>query len=489
MSSIMDVIGKVGSVGTALSSAVSPFGQIAGSLGLIGSLFGLGKKNEEKAAQQQFEYQKYLQEQNIAMQKETNAQQLQMFDKNLDWQRESQQIQNQFNLDQWQRSFDATNEYNSPGAQVARLISAGLDPQLAAGTPALAGQNTSPSSGVGASGSGIPGLHAPTFDVRQETPDMMSIAAQQGTANSINQISQAIAAISQGAQSTATTHRTQTLLSAELEKLFAERDVLEQDELSKEIQNNLDSYFGFTDRDLNQKLVTQSISESLARCKLAEQQGDLFVAERYLADARKALTDSELDVSKKKLHYLDEYLDLQNRNLRQDIRNKMSQEAYNYSGVSLNKTQEQLNSAMAGYYSVMQTLYDYESKLRKNELTVSDRTLEHQVTRYLNECEEQGYVTQWQKQHALIALEQLNQAKFETDHQAISYWSGQLHQVLGDAANLISSIKGTGSMPYNVNSTSPQSETWTYEEEYPMTVNGRKTTGKQKRVINNYRRK
>ena len=47
--------------------------------------------------------------------------------------------QNKWNQENWRMQFDATNEYNTPGAQAARLLAAGINPTLAMGNEGAIG--------------------------------------------------------------------------------------------------------------------------------------------------------------------------------------------------------------------------------------------------------------------------------------------------------------------------------------------------------------
>lgn len=84
---------------------------ITGGVDLLGSLLGFGSNKSANEA-------------NIAMQRETNAQNYKMFQEQL-----------QYNTDMWNK----TNEYNDPSAQMKRLKEAGLNPYLALDKAASAG--------------------------------------------------------------------------------------------------------------------------------------------------------------------------------------------------------------------------------------------------------------------------------------------------------------------------------------------------------------
>lgn len=451
-------------LGSSVSSAISPWGAALGGISAIGSLFG--GDSSKKIAREQMALQRELAAQNISLQRETNQMQKSMFDSNLAWQRESQDIQNSYNTEQWLRSFYMTNEYNSPASQMQRAIAAGLNPMSVGGAnPALAGQNSSPSAGTGSSGSGIPSLVAPQYPSMQ-SESSLALQAQQGISQRMNAISSSLAALAQSGLSSATSQRTYKLMQAELDKVLNESANLEADEQGKLIANALNETFGYTDRDLAQQAVIQNIAESVARANMYKNQGELYMAEKYLADAKETLTQWDIKHSKKEYKYLEKYLSLRNQNIQSEIKLHGAQTSQANSMVSLNHTQEELNRSMSGYYSTMDAVYQVEKKLKDNEFTFNDYTQLFRIERYISECEEQGYITEQEKHNAMIAFENAKQAAFDTDHQAFAFYAGQIRQTLGTAADVISSIKGLSFAPANVNHGTPDFENRTITEPY-----------------------
>ena len=460
----MSVIDDIAKIGSSVSSAVTPWSAALGGISAIGSLFG--GDSSKKLAREQMALQREIAAQNIAMQRETNNLQKSMFDSNLAWQRESQDIQNSFNAEQWLRSFTMSNEYNSPAEQMKRAVAAGLNPMSVGGaSPALAGQNGSPSAGSGASGSGIPSLTSPSMP-QMTSEGNLRLQAQQGISQRMNAISSSLASLAQSGLSSATSVRTYTMMQAELDKVLNESANLEADEQGKLIANALNETFGYTDRDLAQQAVIQNIAESVARANMYKNQGELYMAEKYLSDAKETLTQWDIKHSKKEYKYLEQYLNLRNQNIQSEIKLHGAQTSQANSMVSLNHTQEELNRSMSGYYSTMDAVYQVEKKLKENEFTFNDYTQLFRIERYISECAEQGYITEQEKHNAMIAFENAKQAAFDTDHQAFAFYAGQIRQTIGSAADLISSIKGFSFAPATVNHGTPDFENRTITEPY-----------------------
>ena len=161
-------------------------GDPIGSLTSIGSL--VGGFTQQSA-------QKKINEQNIAMQRETNALQEKMFNQNLDWQRESQQIQ---------------NDYNDIGAQVARAEAAGLSPH------AVLGGAGSVAAGSGSAGVGVPSMVAPHANM-VDSPLVSGIAQYNGIAS-------ALQSLSQSGLNDAQKERTYKMMNAELQGIVLDND-------------------------------------------------------------------------------------------------------------------------------------------------------------------------------------------------------------------------------------------------------------------------
>lgn len=255
---LLDLFGSLGSLGSAAGSAVSPLGVMLGVGSLASGLY-------------QTATQKEINDDNIRFQRETNALQEKMFNQNLDWQRESQQIQ---------------NDYNSVAAQVARAAQAGLSPHAL-----LGGAGSSPA-GVGSSGSGLPALTAPHAQM-VDSPLFNSIA-------SLNGVASAMKSVSDSGLSDAQKQRAISMLQYELEGLKLDNDAKKW---SLSLSYKFDDEFKQAEYDLlvsrNALQMSQiSLNEELTETQKYEQLNKL--EDSMLKHMQKLLTKKEYDIFDKK---------------------------------------------------------------------------------------------------------------------------------------------------------------------------------------------
>lgn len=125
-------------VTTAAAASIAP-AVISGLGSVISSIFGFGSNANSNETNLK------IAQQNAELQRETNAQQYQMFKE-----------QQAFDVDMWNKQ----NAYNDPSQQVQRLLAAGINPAavFGNGSVAQASQLTSPAA---------PQLHSPQIDYRQ----------------------------------------------------------------------------------------------------------------------------------------------------------------------------------------------------------------------------------------------------------------------------------------------------------------------------------
>lgn len=215
--------------------------------------------------------QKAINEQNIAMQRETNALQEKMFNQNLDWQRESQQIQ---------------NDYNDIGAQIARAEKAGLSPH------AVLGGAGSVAAGSGAAGSGVPALTAPHANM-VDSPIVSGIAQYNGIAS-------ALQSLSQSGLNDAQKDRTYKLLQAELNGIVLDND---SKKWKLDLAYKFDDKFKQAEYDLMisknaLQLSEINLNEELTETQKYEQMNKL--SDSLLKDMQRLLTKKEYDFFEKK---------------------------------------------------------------------------------------------------------------------------------------------------------------------------------------------
>lgn len=244
-------MGLIGDVISSISG--NPLGWASLGASLLGGFSQSSSQKEINAA-------------NIAMQRETNALQEKLFNQNLDWQRESQQIQ---------------NDYNSAISQKNRALAAGLSPMMVAGA-----QPTS--AGSGSPGSGIPSMSAPHAQ--------MIDSPLSNTIGNVSLLAKSISDLSQAGLSSAQEKRTLALLDSELTGMKI-------DNTQKDAALKL--YFKFADKRMQAEYdnlikdlaVKESEIELNGELSLTEKEKRFnIVADSMLKDSQRLLNKKEYDV-------------------------------------------------------------------------------------------------------------------------------------------------------------------------------------------------
>lgn len=328
--------------------------------------------------------QKKINEQNIAMQRETNALQEKMFNQNLDWQRESQQIQ---------------NDYNSIASQVERAAEAGLSPH------AVLGGAGATAAGTGATGSGIPALTAPHAQMI-DSPLQSSIASLNGVASAMQSISQSGLNDSQKDKIT-------RMLQYELQSLQLDND-------AKEWSNNMRYEFDEPMKQAEYDLLISknalqmseiTLNEELTETQKYEQLNKL--EDSLLKRMQKLLTKKEYDVFDQKFQKTMQEIDsriklnsasARNQNVQADdtivtrqsrIKVLNSQAFLNIATGELNQTQSKQILTMLPLIEEAQNLANQATSFTNNVLP---QKLKNDLQMQFNELKRQGLINEQEVQ-------------------------------------------------------------------------------------------
>lgn len=311
----------------------------------------------------------------------------------------------QFNL--WRQQFNMQNEYNSPQAQVGRMMSAGLNP--AGGTSTVAQSQMSPSS-VGAppsiSGSPLGGSVSPIG-----IPQGLS-----GRGTQLSEIGSFIRDMSQAAKNTKETSWYDKFMQVNLDNLQSQTARNEILKSYEEIQKNILECFG------HKKAAQEYLNLVQQGANLATE-GKLMEAKEALAKAQETLANSENDKIQRELPYLNERFQKINDNLDSEIalnkekqKTEQSAQAVNYSESSyksaLAKTEDDLRSGRVEGQSLANDLATIDKYLQGNELKVSDATWQYRVVEIAESAVQAGLITKQE-------YEKLHQLKIRTD------WAGR----------------------------------------------------------------
>lgn len=220
----------------------------------------------------------YNNERNISLQRETNAQNKQMFYDQLKWQEEQSNTERWFNAHEAEiarqsdyafnrEMFNAENAYNTPEAQLRRLQQAGINPSVAfSGTTTSAGQ---------ASANGVSSSPASTHAL--SSPSAPTLVAPQSTykpSETLKNIADVIALSTQAKKNLADANATDAVTPKQIDLMVKQALKTEWDTKISEIEANIKEKFG-------EKMAAATIGKDLSEAALNVMKG----AEAYSAVA------------------------------------------------------------------------------------------------------------------------------------------------------------------------------------------------------------
>lgn len=247
---------------------------IGGIASALGSIFGSSSSANAQRA---------INEQQLAFareQMENNNQQNQIA---RDWQLFMQNKQNDWTEQNWLKTFNLENAYNSPVAQMSRLRQAGINPFVAAADIAHIDSSqkmSAPSSPSVSSPSSIGTSLNPSLGV----PDLAG-----GFFSNLGQLAQMVKTLAEAKKSGAETTEIQTLLDSKLRELNANAT-------ATELNNDLVRQFGSKqmDADLQLKLTNISLNIAKAAESAASKDSLLALSQKYVADANLAKSNKKV---------------------------------------------------------------------------------------------------------------------------------------------------------------------------------------------------
>ena len=203
----------------------------------------------------------------------------------------------QFNL--WKNQFGVQSQYNSPSAQVARDLVAGVNPSGHGGLTQGSSMN------FGASqmspppmiqGSPLGGTASPVG-----IPQGMSEGLMRDLGGFIKDMSQADV-----------NRETIEKLAAEVDKFLAEKDLIDSQRSFQEMKNGVYQVLGYTRE-------TKEIIKLVKEAYEAEATGDNMLAAKKFNDANKELADSERKINEEKLPWVSKIMKSEyNKNKKQE---------------------------------------------------------------------------------------------------------------------------------------------------------------------------
>lgn len=231
---------------------------ISAGAGLVNGVLGLFSKNKAN-------------KQNIALQRETNALNYQMF-----------QEGNAFNRQMAFDMFNAENAYNTPAAQVERLKDANLN-------PALVAEGATATTGNGDASTPSAAAAAPMV-----APSVQPVGSPfENMFDNVEKLASAFQKVNAGNLSTA--QKEFVLEQAKSERL---------DQINKETSNAILQAYGMKDADASVKEKLKKIEDLDSQISLRVKQGDLAEAEKLLKKAQEVAQGNQNKLFDSTFNYL-----------------------------------------------------------------------------------------------------------------------------------------------------------------------------------------
>lgn len=298
------------------------------------------------------------------------------------WQAEQNRLAEQYQSQEWQRQFDATNAYNDPSAQVQRLIKAGLNPATLNGSTASGNSAASVTGNSGHNtGYGVGNLGAPIAGMQYDN---------------LNAISNAIKSLTGGVRDLSSAKETNTLLREKVRNLISQTSNTEAQSFFTNLQSKLLDKFGSKkEQALINNFVAQTAKEYAAAEQAYSQAKDLDALEKlhsqmvetelskkanYEADTQ--LKGRMVDKASVDLKYLDAWYVDQLNLLKAEAQDRLASAR----NTGYEADAKQLHAEiMQGLRNSTIARNDYEDSIRKGwSLIKSQVNLTDEQTNYVN---------------------------------------------------------------------------------------------------------
>lgn len=295
--------------------------------------------------------------------------------------KELQQLQNTYNTQEWQRQFDATNAYNTPAEQVARLRAAGINPSAAFSQgSAVIGQSAATPAAAGTS---LPSMSAP-------------VGGFSSIADNLSKLSLVPANIAKQGEVKAYTNLLASQASNEV------------------VRNSLLSFDDWVNKTYGKEFKDNQLSKSYQDWLLAIAQTsnisadtDVKVEEKLETASRRFLNQARERLSNREYALLQIRLNNEDSLIKSEIRRNLASSAQSSAAASYQSALAQTENRNR---DIRNELLRLEGMLQRNEVNVSDRTVSSRISKALEEAKQMRYITGQQFQKLL-------QDKFETNTQ------------------------------------------------------------------------
>ncbi len=289
---------------------------LSAGAGLVNGVLGLFSKNKAN-------------KQNIAMQRETNALNYQMF-----------QEGNEFNRQMAFDMFNAENAYNTPEAQAERLKDAGFN-------PALVAEGATATTGNGDASTPSAASAAPMV-----APQMQPVGSPfESVFDNVEKLASAFQKVNAGNLSTA--QKEFVLEQAKSERL---------DQINKETQNAILQAYGMKEADATVKSKLKSIEDLDSQISLRVKQGDLAEAEKLVKKAQEVAASNQNKLFDSTFNYLVEQEQERLNLLKKQVDTEAERANTERSNQRVNASQVRLNNALVNESESRKKLNDQHYK-------------------------------------------------------------------------------------------------------------------------------
>lgn len=390
-----------------------------------------------------------INQQNVDMQRETNAQTLDMYNRGLAFQNEQREKQNDVNWRNAVDMFNMENEYNSPESQVKRYLAAGLNPMAAAKDAGLA-SGSAPSTSSSA-GIGVPALTAPH-------QQMYNVASTQAVQN-IAGLAAAVGSLSRGYADVAEGKKGFMTAPAILKNIEANTSNALADERGKQIANNLAEQFGVKEHQVQLWKDIQAYGNMRAQYEQMLAQKDYIEAETYLTQMKSVGQDIRNRMDNKTAARWDEYIDLDLKTGHQKIATMRSQEFEAWQHGNEYK-------ALQNYYGVLSKGQQLSNELLKKENAFQDQTFNTRVMQFFDDANTHWYGSDRERVAFQEAQQNYEMAVKRNNKWEAQWWLDNAHTIANDACRIAGTVATRGMMGSMSNYYDTQSEpaTHTYVE-------------------------
>lgn len=346
--------------------------------GVIGSILSLFGGNQDRQTQEK------INEQNIAFQQQENDLN-RSFARDMLFQQDRLNFNSALNAQNFEREmYERTKEDNSMKSMMKQAKEAGVNPFALFDNQGFQGGSTSNSSVGGYQVTpSVPQGVAPRAEMIQ--------GSYQRSFEQFSKMAQSLASLSQMGLNNAQKNQIFELLKPQVELLQKQAETEEEKATALNIQNNLDAFFGFMERDKKFEELSQKVQNLINEGTLTDRKITREEFEIKMQDVEEELRKTEKDIKKKDFQKAEFYV----QNMRRDFE----------SMIDLRRAQANSANASANYSSA---LAKTENENREYVLRINHAIA--QINERENAFKDQTFISDMN-----IAMDQMRQSGINTE--------------------------------------------------------------------------